>query len=90
VREIAESGLSVSTAKIAAGAGLAEGTMFRYFPSKSDLLNELYIELRTEMFLAMCAHFPHEADLRNRARHIWTEYLRWAMKRPAVLETWLV
>jgi AcrR family transcriptional regulator len=83
VREIAESGLGVSTAKIAKGAGLAEGTMFRYFPSKNDLLNTLYIELKTEVLRAIGAAFPHRADLRERARHIWTEYLRWAMDRPA-------
>lgn len=83
IREIAESGLGVSTAKIAQGAGLAEGTMFRYFPSKNDLLNALYIELKMEVFRAIGAEFPHKAGLRARARHIWTEYLRWAMDRPA-------
>ncbi|UWZ83603.1 TetR/AcrR family transcriptional regulator [Occallatibacter riparius] len=83
VREIAESGLGVSTAKIAKGAGLAEGTMFRYFPSKNDLLNALYLELKIEVLRAIGADFPHKADLRERARHIWTEYLRWAMDRQA-------
>ncbi len=43
VHAIAKAGLGASTAKIATGAGLAEGTMFTYFPSKDDLLNELYI-----------------------------------------------
>ena len=49
-REIAEASLGVSTAKIAKGAGLAEGTMFRFFVSKNDLLNEPYIELKTETY----------------------------------------
>jgi len=82
VREIAKEGLEVSTAKIAKGAGLAEGTMFTYFASKNDLLNELYVELKTETYRVIHQNFPHQAALRERARHIWTEYLRWAMEKP--------
>ena len=83
VREIAQVGLGASTAKIAKGAGLAEGTMFRYFASKDDLLNELYAGLKSEVFERLNVNFPHGAGLRERVRHIWREYLRWAMERPA-------
>ena len=82
VREIAEAGLGASTAKIAGGAGLAEGTMFTYFSSKDDLLNELYIELKTEIYQRIHAEFPVKSDLRGRTRHVWNEYLRWAMDKP--------
>jgi AcrR family transcriptional regulator len=82
VREIAEAGLGVSTAKIAQGAGLAEGTMFTYFASKNELLNEVYIALKLETFRAIHKGFPYEAGLRERARHIWIEHLRWAMEKP--------
>ncbi len=82
VREIAEAGLGVSTARIAKGAGLAEGTMFRYFVSKNDLLNELYVELKAETYRLIHIGFPHEAGLRERVQHIWTKYLCWAMEKP--------
>jgi AcrR family transcriptional regulator len=82
VREIAEAGLGASTAKIAKGAGLAEGTMFTYFASKDDLLNELYIDLKTETYQRIHVDFPHGSGLRERTRHVWTEYLRWAMEKP--------
>jgi AcrR family transcriptional regulator len=82
VCEIAEAGLEVSTAKIAKGAGLAEGTMFTYFASKRDLFNELYIELKTEVYGAIHTDFPAQASVRERARHIWTRYLQWAMDKP--------
>ncbi len=82
VREIAEAGLGASTAKIAKGAGLAEGTMFTYFSSKDELLNELYVELKTETYRRIHRGFPHGSELGERARHIWTEYLRWAMEMP--------
>lgn len=82
VRVIAEVGLGASTASIAKGAGLAEGTMFIYFSSKEQLFNELYLELKTEAFSRIYAEFPHDSGLRERARHVWTRYLRWAMEKP--------
>ena len=81
-REIAQAGTGASTARIAEGAGLAEGTLFTYFATKDDLLNELYVELKSDAFQRINAEFPHQAGLRERARHIWTEYLRWAMEKP--------
>jgi AcrR family transcriptional regulator len=56
--------------------------MFTYFSSKNDLLNELYVELKTEAYGRINAGFPYESGLRARVRHVWTEYLRWAMEKP--------
>jgi AcrR family transcriptional regulator len=81
-REIALSGLGASTAKIAKGAELAEGTLFTYFATKDELLNELYLELKGEVYRRVNAEFPHEAALRERARHVWVESLTWAIERP--------
>lgn len=39
----AQSGVAASTAVIARNAGVAEGTLFRYFATKDDLINELYL-----------------------------------------------
>jgi AcrR family transcriptional regulator len=36
-------GVSAPTAKIAKGAGVAEGRLFTYFANKDELLNRLYI-----------------------------------------------
>ena len=82
VHEIAQAGLGASTARIANGANLAEGTLFTYFSTKNDLLNELYAELKGEVYRRINADFPHEAELRVRARHVWIETLRWAMEQP--------
>lgn len=37
----AQSGIAASTALIARKAGVAEGTLFRYFATKDDLLNSI-------------------------------------------------
>jgi len=81
-REIANHGMKASTAKIAQGAGLAEGTIFTYFASKELLFNELYITLKLEVYERINQGFPHGAALRARACHIWTQYLRWAIEKP--------
>jgi AcrR family transcriptional regulator len=82
VREIAQAGLGASTAKIAKAAGLAEGTLFRYFATKEELLNELYVELKSEAYRRISSDFPQQAALRERARHVWTEYLHWSIEKP--------
>jgi len=83
IHEIAESGLGAATAAIAERAGVASGTLFTYFPTKDELLNELYLELKTEVYARLLAEFPHDGSLKQRSHHIWTTYLDWALESPA-------
>ena len=46
---VAMLGVSAPTAKIAKGAGVAEGTLFTYFANKDELLNRLYLELKMDL-----------------------------------------
>ena len=83
VSEIAESGLSAPTAKIARRADVGTGTLFTYFSSKEQLLNELYLELKLDLYQQVNAGFPHTASLEKRAQHLWRSLLAWAMHFPA-------
>lgn len=47
-RIIVTQGLSAPTAGIAKEAGVANGSLFTYFETKSDLYNQLYLELKVE------------------------------------------
>src|ERR1700731_3753254 len=82
VREIAEAGLGAPTAKIAQRAGVASGTLFTYFVNKEDLLNELYLELKSEVYVRINAGFPHKGSLERRAQHIWLSSLDWGIEFP--------
>jgi AcrR family transcriptional regulator len=82
VREIAAAGLGAPTAKIGARAGVAEGTLFTYFASKDELLKELYVELKSEVYARMNAGFPEKASLERRAWHVWSTFLGWAVEFP--------
>ncbi len=82
VEEIARAGLGAPTAKIAKRAGIASGTLFTYFASKDELLNELYLELKLEVYARVNAGFPHKAALKTRAHHLWSCFLDWAIEFP--------
>jgi AcrR family transcriptional regulator len=73
------------TSAISAAAGVAEGTLFTYFKSKDELLNELYRELRKELDREL-VEYPFTADARTRLRYIWDRYLSLAMKYPKRLK----
>jgi AcrR family transcriptional regulator len=82
VHEIAKVGLGAPTAKIAGRAGVAAGTLFTYFANKEELLNELYLELKGEVYARLNANFPHKGSLERRALHIWSSFFDWAIEFP--------
>ncbi|MFB8183354.1 TetR/AcrR family transcriptional regulator [Streptomyces sp. NPDC055966] len=83
-RVIASQGLTAaSTATIAKEAGVSNGSLFVYFDTKSTLLNELYVSLKTEMAQAAFGDEPSaEQPVREQLRLIWTRWLHWATSHP--------
>lgn len=80
---IAQSGIAASTALIARGAGVAEGTLFRYFTTKDDLLNELYLHLKQDLCKSMLDSWDHtETDAKTNTCHIWNSYVDWGLRYP--------
>ena len=69
------------TSAISSAAGVAEGTLFTYFKTKDELLNELFRELRKEMDREL-VDYPFTADPRTRLRFIWDRFLSLALKFP--------
>jgi AcrR family transcriptional regulator len=82
IRVIAAQGLSAPTMKIAEEAGVANGSLFTYFDNKTDLFNQLYLELKDEMASAALQAFPAEADLRKQMFHVWSNWMDWAVAHP--------
>src|ERR1700676_106982 len=79
---VAMLGVSAPTAKIAKGAGVAEGTLFTYFATKDELLNQLYLELKTDVHDAMMTCYPSGQSLIDRSRHLWDCYIGWGSAHP--------
>jgi AcrR family transcriptional regulator len=80
---IAAEGVGVSTSRIAKEAGVATGSLFLYFPTKDDLLNQLYSTIKQEIAEAMLARYPQGAAVSDRMRSVWTAYLKWGVANPS-------
>ena len=81
-RVIAAQGLGAATATIAREAGVSNGSLFTYFDTKADLLNQLYLELKTDMAAAALGAVPADSDVREQVLHMWSRWLRWATAYP--------
>lgn len=85
---VAEYGLAAApTSLIAKRAGVSEGTLFRYFPSKDDLLNELYVHLKQSMCDALVKPYKPSAPFRNRVQSLWNSYIDWGLANPVANKT---
>ncbi len=76
---IARAGIGASTAQIARGAGVAEGTLFRYFATKDDLLNALYLHLKRGLLENMLAGLDSSAAPEEQLRYTWNSYIDWGI-----------
>jgi AcrR family transcriptional regulator len=82
-RLFAERGLTAApTSEISKQAGVAEGTLFRYFKTKDDLINALYREIKLELADAMMSDFPRKKNVGTRLRHVWDRYVNWGIANP--------
>ena len=78
----AERGIAhAPTSAISRAAGVAEGTLFTYFATKDELLNELSRELGEE-FDRELTEFPHSTDPRTRLRFVWDRFIDLAKAQP--------
>ena len=82
----AERGIAgAPTSAISREAGVAEGSLFTYFKTKDDLLNELHHDLRME-FSRHLDDFPHDKDTRSRLYYIWQKFLQLGAAHPEQLK----
>ena len=71
-----------STAQISKEAGVATGTLFNYFPTKEDLINSLYFEVKGDLSHAMGKDIEAESTFQDKLRKIWVNLIRWGVDNP--------
>lgn len=81
-RVFAADGLGAPTAAIAKEAGISNGSLFTYFVTKADLLNALYLELKSEMASVSMEGLPEAGSSRAQLHHMWTNWVKWATGSP--------
>ncbi|HOG16278.1 MAG: HTH-type transcriptional repressor Bm3R1 [Syntrophaceae bacterium PtaU1.Bin231] len=80
---IAERGFHGSPmAEIAEKAGVAAGTIYRYFESKDTLINELHRELEREILSSLQDGYPSGKPIRERFLFLSREILRYFIGHP--------
>lgn len=84
---IAQVGISAPTSKIAKAAGVSEGTLFTYFPTKDDLLNQLFIEIEAKLAETMSAPYPAESSSRERLFIVWSRLIEWGLSHSTSRKT---
>ncbi len=86
LRICAERGIGgAPTSAISKAAGIAEGSLFTYFKTKDELLNELYRSLRME-FSRNLDGFPLGENAKTRLRYIWDKFLELGAAHPEQLK----
>jgi AcrR family transcriptional regulator len=78
----AKRGLGAATSAISHAASVAEGTLFTYFKTKDDLVNELYRQIKLELADAMMSGFPRKRSVRHRLQHVWDCFVNWGVANP--------
>jgi AcrR family transcriptional regulator len=68
-----------STAQISKDAGVATGTLFNYFPTKEDLINSLYFEVKGELSRNMGKGIETKSTFQDRLRKLWSNLINWGV-----------
>lgn len=86
---IAAQGLGVPTSLIAKRAGVAEGTLFRYFATKDDLLNAVYLYQCHNAAEASRVEWDESAPQKDQLELMWNEWIDWGVAHPDAFSTTL-
>jgi len=82
VRLLDRDGVGVSMAKVAEEAGVSNGTLFHYFGTKQDLLDQLYEWLKADLVAAI-GDVPGDLPATEQLRALWMRTISWVRRYPA-------
>lgn len=83
IAEVVECGSSAASVNtIAKRAGLAVGTVYRYYDSKDHLLRAAYLAIKAELHNAMVEAVANVAGSKPRIRALWFAVLNYAHEHP--------
>lgn len=82
VRLLNREGVGVSMAKVAEEAGVSNGTLFHYFGTKQDLLDQLYEWLKADL-IADIGDVSDDLATTDPLRALWMQWIGWVRRYPA-------
>ncbi|MEO3681181.1 TetR/AcrR family transcriptional regulator [Shewanella vesiculosa] len=73
---------ATSTASIAKAAGVATGTLFHHFPTKKDIMSQLFLSIKQEFATNMISNTDFSGDIEQDANTLWQKAIDWAIAQP--------
>ena len=73
---------ATSTTSITKNAGVGTGTLFLYFKSKDELINQIYLEIKAELARKILKGLDTSLPLKARLKLIWNLTTKWAIQHP--------
>ncbi|MEO9966780.1 MAG: TetR/AcrR family transcriptional regulator [Reichenbachiella sp.] len=73
---------NTSTTKITKEAGVGTGTLFLYFKSKDQLVNDLYLEIKKEMQVYHHVFSNSNLAFKDQLNTFWVEVVHWGLANP--------
>lgn len=67
---------------IAQKAGVAAGTIYRYFENKDVLINELFHELEENLMIVLMSNYPMGKPVKEQFFYIFSELCRYLLTHP--------
>ncbi len=73
---------NTSTQAIAKHAGIGNGTLFKYFETKNELIREAYCNVKLEAVARIKQGLQPTDTFEHMMRVIWRNYLQWSLEHP--------
>ncbi len=70
------------TARIAKEAGVSNGILFHYFPTKAELIHAMYYEIKDRIFHYTVSQIYQEATLKESVYTLWLAAVEWNLENP--------
>ncbi len=70
------------TSKISTVAGVATGTLFHHFKTKEELINALYLEVKTQVNDVLREGLDEVHSIREKFQLLWMNYTSWVLAHP--------
>lgn len=81
--QITEKGLAAtSVSSVAAAAGISPATIYTYFESKEDMINQLYFWVKEQSAFALLAGIEDCSSLRSSLERLWHNLFGFALAEP--------
>src|SRR5574343_1100048 len=71
-----------ATARIAKEAGVSNGILFHYFPTKDDLIKAMYFDIKDRIFHYSLGQVYKGATLKESIYTLWLAAVEWNLENP--------